>query len=201
MVETHLKENFIDWIPVKQGESLLILSENMDDLAGMWDYIIVSDAFTRVPAYFSGKNAYQQFFEKLERHLKPGGHVILAVDNRYGLTYFAGGKERLTGRYFEGLEGYGNSEGVVTFSKDAILAMVKEAGFTSVKTYYPYPNYRYMTALYTDDHLPSVGELNKNICNFEEERMVLFDETKVFDELIKEDRFQEFSNSYVFDLT
>ena len=200
MVETHLKDNFIDWIPVKSGDRLLTLSENMDNLTGEWDYIVVSDAFARVPAYFSGKNAYQKFFEEIKKHLNPGGHVILAVDNRYGLTYFAGSKERLTGRYFEGLEGYGNSEGVATFSKDAILAMVKEAGFTFVKTYYPYPKYRYMTALYTEEHLPSVGELNRNLCNFEEERMVLFDETKVFDELIKEGRFQEFSNSYLFDL-
>ncbi len=201
MVETHLKDNFIDWISVKPEERLLILSENMDNLEGMWDYIIVSDAFAKVPAYIAGKDAYQRFFEKIKKHLNPGGHVILAVDNKYGLTYFAGSKERLTGRYFEGLEGYGNSEGVATFSKDAVLSMVREAGFVSVKTYYPYPNYRYMTALYTEEHLPSVGELTKNLCNFEEERMTLFDETKVFDELIKEGRFQEFSNSYLFDLT
>ena len=57
MVETHLKENFIDWIPVKPGERLLILSENMDNLEGMWDYIIVSDAFAKVPAHIAGKDA------------------------------------------------------------------------------------------------------------------------------------------------
>ena len=127
--------------------------------------------------------------------------MILAVDNKYGLTYFAGSKERLSGRYFEGLEGYENSEGVGTFSKEAVLEMVKEAGFASAKTYYPYPNFRYMTALYTDEHLPAPGELNKNLCNFEEERMILFNEAAVFDGLIKEGKFQEFSNSYLFDLT
>ena len=184
MVETHLKNNYIDWLPVKKGEALLCVSENLDNLEGMWDYIAVSDAFARVPALFEGNAPYQKFFEEIKRHLKPNGHVILAVDNRYGLTYFAGSKERLTGKYFEGLEGYGHSEGIGTFSREAVLAMTKEAGFTSAKTYYPYPNYRYMTALYTDAHLPSVGELSKNLCNYEEERAVLFDETAVFDELI-----------------
>ena len=201
MVETHLKNNYIDWLPVKDGEALLCVSEYMENLEGMWDYIVVSDAFARVPSIFEGKAPYQKFFEEIKRHLKPNGHVILAVDNRYGLTYFAGSKERLTGKYFEGLEGYGHSEGIGTFSREAVLAMTKEAGFTSAKTYYPYPNYRYMTALYTDAHLPSVGELSKNLCNYEEERAVLFDETAVFDELIKEGKFQEFSNSYLFDLT
>ena len=201
MVETHLKNNYIDWLPVKDGEALLCVSEYMENLEGMWDYIVVSDAFARVPSIFEGKAPYQKFFEEIKRHLKPNGHVILAVDNRYGLTYFAGSKERLTGKYFEGLEGYGHSEGIGTFSREAVLAMTKEAGFTSAKTYYPYPNYRYMTALYTDAYLPSVGELSKNLCNYEEERAVLFDETAVFDELIKEGKFQEFSNSYLFDLT
>ena len=201
MVETHLKNNYIDWLPVKNGEALLCVSENMGNLEGMWDYIVISDAFAKVPAIFEGKSPYEQFFKTVKKHLNPNGHVILAVDNRYGLTYFAGSKERLTGKYFEGLEGYGNSDGVCTFSKEAVLTMAKEAGFSSVKTYYPYPNYRYMTALYTDEHLPSPGELNKNLCNFEEERTVLFNEAAVFDGLIREGRFQEFSNSYLFDLT
>lgn len=201
MVETHLKNNYIDWLPVKNGEAVLCVSEKMDNLDGMWDYIVVSDVFARVPALFTGKAPYQQFFDVIKKHLNPDGHVILAVDNRYGLQYFAGCKERLTGKYFEGLEGYGNSEGISTFSKEAVLEMVKEAGFASAKTYYPYPNFRYMTALYTDEHLPSPGELNKNLCNFEEERMILFNEAAVFDGLIKEGKFQEFSNSYLFDLT
>ena len=201
MVETHLKNNYIDWIPLKADETMLVLSENMDNLEGMWDYLVVSDAFARVPAIFEGRAPYHTFFEKIKKHLKPKGHLILAVDNRYGLTYFAGSKERLTGKYFEGLEGYGHSEGVCTFSKEGVLARVKEAGFASAKTYYPYPNYRYMTALYTDAHLPSPGELGKNLCNYEEERAVLFDEAAVFDGLIREGKFQEFSNSYLFDLT
>lgn len=201
MVETHLKNNYMDWLPVKDGETLLCVSKAMDNLDGSWDYLVVSDAFACVPAQFAGRDCYQQFFAKLKAHLNPKGHLILAVDNRFGLTYFAGSKERLTGKYFEGLEGYGHSEGVRTFSKDAVLSMAKEAGFSAVKTYYPYPDHRYMTALYTDEHLPSVGELRTQLCNFEEERAVLFDEAAVFDELIKEGKFQEFSNSYLFDLT
>ncbi len=201
MMETHLKNNYIDWLPIKTGETMLLLSERADNLEGMWDYIVVSDAFAKVPALISGTNPYHQFFEKIKEHLNPKGHVILAVDNRYGLQYFAGCRERLTGRYFEGLEGYENSEGVCTFSRDGVLELVKEAGFQAVRTYYCYPNYRYLTALYTDEHLPSPGELNTSLCNFEEERVVLFDEAKVFVGLIKEGKFQEFSNSYLFDMT
>ena len=194
MVETHLKDNYIDWLPVKKGEALLCVEEQLENLEGTWDYLVVSDAFAKA-------KCQMELLKRLKEHLNPGGHIILAVDNRYGLTYFAGSKERLTGKYFEGLEGYGGSDGICTFSKDAVLSFVKEAGFGDVKTYYPYPNYRYMTALYTDEKLPSPGDLNCSLCNFEEERAVLFNESAVFDGLIKEGKFQEFSNSYLFDLT
>ncbi len=199
MLETHLKNNFYDWIPLKKDEKLLFLSEKMDNLEGMWDYIVISDAFAGVQRIFMGESPYRVFWEKIQKHLKPQGHVLLAIDNKYGLQYFAGCKERLTGKYFEGLEGYGNSEGIATFSKEAIVSMVKEAGFETVKTYYPYPNFRYMTTLYSDEYLPSPGELHTNHCNFEEERIVLFDEAAVYDGLIKEGKFQEFSNSFLFD--
>ena len=201
MVETHLKNNYIDWIPAKNAENMLVVSDDLGNLEGMWDYLVVGDAFARATTKFGGQAPCQQFLKKLQTHLTPNGHIILALDNRYGLQYFAGCKERLTGQYFEGLEGYANSEGVQTFSKDAVLKMVKEAGFEGIKTYYPYPNYRYMNAMYTDEHLPSSGELTRNYCNIEEERVLLFDEARVFDGLIKEGKFQEFSNSYLFDLT
>jgi hypothetical protein len=54
MVETHLKHNYIDWLPVKNGEALLCVSEDMKNLDGMWDYIVVSDAFAKVPSIFEG---------------------------------------------------------------------------------------------------------------------------------------------------
>lgn len=201
MVETHLKNNYMDWLPVKEQERLLVVSETLDNLQGMWDYIVVSDAFPKIAAHLSGKDPYGQFFELLKTHLNAKGHVILAVDNRYGLTYFAGSRERNTGTYFEGLEGYPSGGAVSTFSKESVLEMAREHGFCFARTYYPYPDYHYMTALYTDEHLPSPGDLHRGLRNLEEERILLFDEAKVFDGLIREGRFQEFSNSYLFDLT
>lgn len=201
MVETHLKNNYIDWIPVKENEKMLILTEQMDHPEGKWDYIVAADAFARAASYKTGKDPYGQFFEDIKPHLNTGGHLILAVDNRYGLWYFAGSREHLTGRYFEGLEGYPSVEGIRTFSKEAVLKMAKEHGFAFSKTYYPYPDHRCMTTLYTDGHLPAAGELRIPQKDFEEERLHLFDEGKVFDGLIREGWFPQFSNSYLFDLT
>ena len=42
------------------------------------------------------------------------------------------------------------------------------------------------------------GELNANIRNFNADRYVIFDETRVFNSIIQEEIFPEFSNSYLY---
>ena len=46
-----------------------------------------------------------------------------------------------------------------------------------------------MTMIYSDRYLPKVGELSNNLRNFDRDRMLLFDEKKVFDMLIREELF------------
>lgn len=51
--------------------------------------------------------------------------------------------------------------------------------------------------MYSDHWLPGAGELNQNLRNFEGERLVLFDEEKVYDQIIADGRFPEFSNTFL----
>ena len=53
------------------------------------------------------------------------------------------------------------------------------------------------TAVYSDEWLPKAGELDQNLRNFEGERLLLFDEKKVYDRLIADGRYPEFANAYV----
>ncbi len=200
MRENHLNNNYYDWFSRRAGESLLVVSDSMDNLTGMWDCLVVSGAFAKAPVLFGSEAPYEKFFGALKEHLNPGGHLLLAADNRYGLRCFAGCQERQSGRYFEGLEGFCHSEGAVAFSKEAVLAMAKEAGFVQAKTYYPYPDYRWMTTLYTEERQPAPGEWKASL-NLEEERLILFDEAAVMDSLIRDGKFSDFADTYLFDLT
>ena len=46
--------------------------------------------------------------------------------------------------------------------------------------YYPYPDYKFMTTVYSDAYLPGRGELSNNLRNFDRDRMLLFDEKSAF---------------------
>lgn len=83
-----------------------------------------------------------------------------------------------------------------TFSKKAITNLLLESGYDNVQFYYPYPDYKLPTTIYTDDFLPAKGELSNNARNFDGDRMVLFDETKAWDTVLEAGLFPEFSNSF-----
>ncbi len=113
------------------------------------------------------------------------------------MKYLAGCKEDHTGQYFGGIEGYDSDSKVRTFSKERLTKLLEDCGYRDSKFYYPYPDYKLAHTIYSDEKLPGRGDLNTNLRNFDADRLVLFDETKAFDAMLAEDRFPEFSNSFI----
>lgn len=167
------------------------------DLPCDYDFICLIGVFEYGQAYIDSDTPYEDFLRIIEKHRKKGGHIAIAIENKLGLKYWAGCKEDHLGTWFEGLEDYPKGGVVRTFTKDGLLKIAKTCGFSDISMYYPYPDYKFMTTLYSDERLPRPGELSLNMRNFDRERLQLFDEKSVFDMLIKEEQFPLFSNSYM----
>lgn len=179
-----------------EAENLQVYAGNpwvaLENLKVSFDWIIAPGILADAGRYFRGEQPQAEAIRHLRRHLKPGGHLVLAADNRFGLKYWAGAAEPHTGRYFDSLEGNGN-----TRSKRELERILEQGGCGEYEFYYPYPERWFPMSIYSDRWLPGTGELNQNLRNFEGERMVLFNEEKVFDQLIADGRFPEFSNTYL----
>lgn len=168
------------------------------DLPCDYDYICLIGVFEYGQAYIaSSDNPYEDYLNILGRHKKRDGHIVIAIENKLGLKYWAGCKEDHLGTWFSSLEGYPDGGVVRTFTRDTLMKIAANCGFTEMSMYYPYPDYKFMTSLYSDDRLPKAGELSSNLRNFDRERLLLFDEKLVFDTLISEGQFPLFSNSYM----
>ena len=76
----------------------------------------------------------------------------------------------------------------------------REAGFDRFRFFYPYPDYKFPMSIYSDEYLPKTGELRQNLENFDRSRMMLFDEARALDSIIKAGLFPLFSNSYFIEL-
>lgn len=167
------------------------------DLPCDYDYICLIGVFEYGQAYIDSEKPYEDFLRILEKHRKKDGHIVIAIENKFGLKYWAGCKEDHLGAWFSSLEDYPEGGVVRTFTKDGLIKIAKKCGFSDISMYYPYPDYKFMTTLYSDTRLPKQGELSNNMRNFDRERLQLFDEKLVFDTIIKEGQFPLFSNSYM----
>ena len=59
------------------------------------------------------------------------------------------------------------------------------------------PDYKMPTTIYSDKHLPSVGELRNVVNVFDRERYQTFNEEVVYDQLVKDGMFDYFANSFL----
>ncbi len=167
------------------------------DLPTDYDYICLIGVFEYGQSYIGGDKPFIEFLNILKKHLKTGGRIVIAIENKYGLKYFAGCMEDHLGTYFSGIENYAAGGGVRTFSRNGLESIFKECGVEEYHFYYPYPDYKFMTTVYSDKHQPGVGELSNNLRNFDRDRMLLFHEKNAFDGLCKDGLFPVFSNSYL----
>lgn len=204
-VDLSKRRSLINAYRNKEKNNIEIIVGNFNDISAkvkeQYNYVTLIGVLEYGECYIPEKDAYHVFLKKIRGLLKQNGKVLIAIENQLGLKYFAGCREDHIGRYFEGIEGYTNTSGVKTFSKKKITELLKESGFSDIQFYYPYPDYKLPTTIYTDEFLPVKGELTNNARNFDGDRMNLFDETKAWDTILEAGLFQEFSNSFFIEAT
>ncbi|MCH5270430.1 MAG: class I SAM-dependent methyltransferase [Lachnospiraceae bacterium] len=162
-----------------------------------FDYIFLIGVFEYGQSYMGSEKPFEEFLQIVMKHLAKGGRVVIAIENKYGLKYFAGCREDHLGTYFSGIENYAGGGGVRTFSRKGLEKLFAACGIKKYHFYYPYPDYKFMTSLYSDDHLPDKGELFDNMRNFDRDRMLLFNEKDAFDGIVEDNLFSVFANSYL----
>lgn len=167
------------------------------DLPNDFDYIFLIGVFEYGQSYIGGDTPYEDFLRILLPHLGPNGRIVIAIENKYGMKYFAGCKEDHLGTYFSGIENYENGGGVRTFSAKGLERIFRSCGVEDYHFYYPYPDYKFMTTLYSEDYQPGKGELTNNLRNFDRDRMVLFSESAAFNGVVEDELFSVFANSYL----
>jgi precorrin-6B methylase 2 len=166
------------------------------DLPKDFDYIFLIGVFEYGQGYIGTDNPYEKFLKMLKAHLKKGGRIVIAIENRLGLKYLAGCAEDHLGTYFTGIEGYSSDSVAKTFTRNGLINIFKKCGINEYHFYYPYPDYKLMTLLHSDYYLPKFGELQDNVRNFDRDRLVLFNEKHAYEDLVKDGMYQEFANSF-----
>jgi SAM-dependent methyltransferase len=74
--------------------------------------------------------------------LKPDGVLLVAIENRYGIKYWAGAPVEHSGRMFDGICGYSTEEYPAAISRLRLLEILDAKGIREAEEFYPWPDYK-----------------------------------------------------------
>ncbi len=185
----------------REKENLEIIVGNLNDIVfeKKFDYITLIGVLEYQGSYTDTNNPYLDFLKKIKSLLKPDGKLLIAIENQYGLKYWCGAREDHTGIPFDGMNQYSLSEKKVrTFSKEALDSLVKDSGFEKTFFYYPMPDYKLPSVIYSEKCLPKNGNmLNMQYYYIPDGTTLVAQESKIYEDVIKNNVFEFFANSFL----
>lgn len=189
----------------RKKENLEIIVGNLNDIEfeKKFDYITLVGVLEYQGSYTNTENPYVDFLKKVKTLLKPNGKLLIAIENQYGLKYWCGAREDHTGIPFEGINQYTISDKKVkTFSKKGLDELIKSSGYKNTYFYYPMPDYKLPTVIYSQDNMPN----NSNMMNMQyyyipNNATLVAEEKNIYEDIIKNDVFDFFANSFLVECT
>lgn len=214
-----LPKGILGWYHFKSNSQVLYLTDAGDNLRelletrglevtcaksseiisdqGSFDYIVAIGVLERC----------RQSVEALKQWkvlLKPDGVLLLGVDNRLGLRYFCGDRDKFTQRNFDGIEHYrrilpadreqleGNA-----YARYEIEDMLSEVGIIRHKSYSVLPNLDFPQLIYSENYLPEEELSIRYFPMYNYPESVFLEEEYLYSDLIKNGMFHEMANSYL----
>lgn len=162
--------------------------EIIDTYMGRVDYILMVGALTEPESVIPELKVAHKL-------LSNSGKIIIAGYNKMGLKFLSGAENFYTKKSISTLQ---NAKDAVGFNKKQMVATFRELGYKNIQMHYPYPDHIFVESVYSDRHLPNIGDLHNNIRNFDCDRLQLFDERVVLDMIIDNELFPNMANSFLF---
>ncbi len=188
----------------KNKENLELIVGNFNDikLEKKFDYITLIGVLEYAPLYTNTQNPFHDFLLQIKSLLKEDGKLLIAIENQYGMKYFSGAWEDHTGKQYDGITGYENKKGIRTFGKNELKQILEKAGFKYSKFYYPMPDYKLPNIIFSDNYKPNEETLqNYTPYLSEEDAYVMYDEKKAYIDIIKNNKFDFFANSFFIEVS
>lgn len=180
--------------------NLEILVGNFNDMEFLetFDYVTLIGVLEYAKSFIHVSQPYYYLLRKAGALLSHGGRLILAIENKYGLKYWAGSREDHTTGLFDGIQGYSHHEtSHETFGKQELIDLIIQSGFEDIHFYYPHPDYKIPHEIFSDHCLPGIHQTLTEAPNFDRDRLNLFSEKRTFLGLIRNGMYGFFANSFL----
>lgn len=126
-----------------------IYCDNFQDfsLEERFDLVTCVGVIEYSPVFFSGPDPFNRMLAQLGGYLSEDGYVLIAIENRLGLKYFAGAPEDHSGEPFQGLHDLYGPGTPLTLGKREWEERLRANGFDTPSFWYPFPDYKLSTLI------------------------------------------------------
>lgn len=122
-------------------------SDKIPDI-GEFDYVLLIGVLEYAQC-FLGSDGQLSLLTFCKKRLKYDGSLFVAIENQLGMKYLSGAKEDHLGIPMVGINNAYHVNGVRTFGRVELIQMMKNAGFSNVEEFLPFPDYKLPTLVIT----------------------------------------------------
>lgn len=136
----------------RELDNVTVLSEKFDQFKCeyQFDVITLIGVLEYANLFTGGEHPTLTMLARVRALLKPGGQLIIAIENQLGLKYFAGAPEDHLGRPMIGIEGRYRDDQPHTFGRQVLTDLLRQAGFSTAEFLAPFPDYKLPVSIVTE---------------------------------------------------
>ncbi|MBQ8212839.1 MAG: glycosyltransferase, partial [Clostridia bacterium] len=161
-----------------------------------YDYVVMVGVLEYAAIFSNSETPFTDFLAKLKSLLKPDGVLLFAIENQFGLKYWLGASEEHLQKPFVGIQGYPEPKTAKTFSKAALEQMCRQIGWET-RFYYLAPDYKFPTAIFTDESLPTYHDLRNPKYAYSINSCLTANERELYRDIVQNGVFPFFANAYL----
>ncbi len=225
-IERELPKGLIAWYSFEQGAKALfvrgvsecdILAEYMQACGMQVDEKCVEELMSGCYAESSAGYDYIVIAGGVEKCSEPitllkvlrgllnkSGKLFIGADNRLGIRYFCGDRDRFTERNFDSIENYvraGNVEGNIgkgrVYSKAELIQMFEQSGFHHYKFYSTLPGFTHPQMIISEDYLPQEELETRIYPEYNYPDSVFMEEQDLYNGLIQNGLFHTMADGFL----
>lgn len=183
----------------EKRENLIIYVGELEDFhfPHRFDIIVDICGIEQAGRSGQGEKAYENYLNLLAGYLTDEGKILLTADNRYGVRYFCGAKEKYSQLPFAGINQYFQEQNGHLFHRQELEQILNRSGLKKYKFYYPLPDHIVPQVIFTDQRDSSILVSERlNPYNVDQSTLVAC-ERKLYRDIIDNGVLRFFSNSFL----
>lgn len=147
-----------------------------------------------------GANGFDRMLKRMASMLTDDGLLIIAIENRLGLKYFAGAPEDHTQRCYDGIQDAYTPETALTLGREEWNTKLWDNDLRALRWLYPFPDYKIPTLILSEEAMDSGSYCPGRVHMYGRQDVIgdrSFDESRVWPMLVRNGLAQELANSFL----